>query len=65
MVYLIGAGAGDVGLLTLKACELLRAADVVIYDRLIDDTLINYCAGAKKNLRRAQCLNVVNIFGDD
>ena len=48
MVYLVGAGAGDVGLLTLKACELLQAADVVIYDRLIDDTLLNFCAGAKK-----------------
>lgn len=48
MVYLIGAGPGDVGLLTLKACGLLQAADVVIYDRLIDDTLLNLCAGAKK-----------------
>ncbi|MCR5834164.1 MAG: uroporphyrinogen-III C-methyltransferase [Selenomonadaceae bacterium] len=48
MVYLVGAGAGDVGLLTLKACEILRAADVVIYDRLADDTILNFCADAKK-----------------
>ncbi|MBR0061496.1 MAG: uroporphyrinogen-III C-methyltransferase, partial [Selenomonadaceae bacterium] len=48
MVYLVGAGAGDIGLLTLKSCEILSAADVVIYDRLADDELLKLCAGAKK-----------------
>ncbi len=48
MVYLIGAGAGDVGLLTLKAAEVLQAADVVIYDRLADDEILKFCAAAKK-----------------
>ena len=48
MVYLVGAGAGDVGLLTCKAAELLRAADVVIYDRLADDAILNLCPHAKK-----------------
>lgn len=48
MVYLVGAGAGDVGLLTLKARDVLQAADVVIYDRLADDEILNFCAGAKK-----------------
>ena len=48
MVCLIGAGPGNVGLLTLKARELLQAADVVIYDRLADDAILNFCAGAKK-----------------
>ena len=48
MVYLVGAGAGDFGLLTLKARDVLQAADVVIYDRLADDELLNLCAGAKK-----------------
>lgn len=48
MIYLVGAGAGDIGLLTLKAREVLEIADVVIYDRLADDEILNFCAGAKK-----------------
>ena len=42
MVYLIGAGPGDAGLLTVKAKEILEAAEVVIYDKLANEKILDY-----------------------
>ena len=47
-VSIIGAGPGDPGLITLKAVEALRLADVVIYDNLVNEELLKY---ARANAR--------------
>jgi len=49
-VYLVGAGPGDPGLLTVRGDELLRRADVVIYDRLSVATFLDLAPPAAERI---------------
>jgi uroporphyrin-III C-methyltransferase len=48
-VYIVGAGPGDPELITVKALNKLKLADIVVYDRLISNELLSVCkTGCKK-----------------
>jgi uroporphyrinogen III methyltransferase/synthase len=49
-VYLVGAGPGDPGLLTLRAAEVLARADVVVYDRLSVSSLLDLAPGTAERI---------------
>lgn len=47
-VYLVGAGPGDLGLITVKGLDLVRKADIIVYDALANPALLNECPNAEK-----------------
>ena len=50
-VYLVGAGPGDPGLLTVKGKELLKAAEVVIYDALVKPDILKWAKAGNLKIR--------------
>ncbi len=49
-VYLVGAGPGDSGLITVKGKRCLQQADVVLYDRLCNPALLGYVSPAAEQI---------------
>ena len=41
-VYIVGAGPGDPGLLTINGLDSLKSADVILFDRLVDDSVLDF-----------------------
>ena len=60
-LYLVGAGPGDPQLMTLRACELVRRADVVICDRLVYGAL-KTSLGREDIIRRPEHQHEVNAM---
>lgn len=54
-VYLVGAGPGDPGLLTVRGVECLAQADLVLYDGLVNPVLLKYA--------RARCERTARVGG--
>ncbi|MGQ0772169.1 MAG: uroporphyrinogen-III C-methyltransferase [Nitrososphaerota archaeon] len=59
VVYLVGAGPGDPKLITLRAVELIKKADVVLYDRLVSKKIISMIP------KKTQKIYVGREVGDD
>ncbi len=49
-VYLVGAGPGDPGLISVKGLECIRKAEVIIYDRLLDEQLLDSASPAAERI---------------
>lgn len=50
IVYLVGAGPGDPGLITVKGCDCLRLADVVVYDYLANPCFLEQAPAAAERI---------------
>ncbi|MGB9692591.1 MAG: uroporphyrinogen-III C-methyltransferase, partial [Candidatus Sumerlaeaceae bacterium] len=57
-VYLVGAGPGDVGLISKRAMRCLAEAQVVVYDHLANPALLTSCA------EQAELIYVGKMAGD-
>jgi len=68
-VILVGAGPGDPGLLTLRAVEALKSADIVVHDGLIDPRVLDYAPAyaqrisvAKQRARHTLSQDAINAL---
>ncbi|MFA8438093.1 uroporphyrinogen-III C-methyltransferase [Pueribacillus sp. YX66] len=58
-VYIVGAGPGDPELITVKGLRAIQEADVILYDRLINNDLLGY---AKRSAELIYCGKLPNYY---
>jgi uroporphyrinogen III methyltransferase / synthase len=64
-VHLVGAGPGDPGLLTVRALEVLRRADLVVYDRLSQESLLDLAPEGAERLDVGKAPGHVRLEQDE
>ena len=64
-VHLVGAGPGDPGLLTVRALDVLRRADVVVYDRLSQESLLDLAPPGAERIDVGKAPGHVRLSQDD
>src|SRR5438477_2066212 len=64
-VYLVGAGPGDPGLLTVRGAEVLARADVVVYDRLSVASLLDLVPPAAERISVGKTPRGPSVSQDD
>jgi len=64
-VFLVGAGPGDPGLLTVRAAAVLAAADVVVYDRLSAESLLDLAPATAERISVGKAPGRADMTQDD
>jgi uroporphyrinogen III methyltransferase/synthase len=64
-VYLVGAGPGDPGLITVRGAELLRSCEVVVYDRLANSKLLELVPPAAERIFVGKAPGAVEMAQDE
>ncbi len=64
-VTLVGAGTGDVGLITIKGFNALKASDVVVYDRLVGDDILKLIPENAEKINVGKCSGNHNVPQED
>ncbi|OGH98846.1 MAG: uroporphyrinogen-III C-methyltransferase [Candidatus Melainabacteria bacterium GWF2_32_7] len=64
-VYLLGAGPGDEGLITVKGLECIKNADVIVYDNLVNENLLSFAKDSVEKIYVGKKINQHTLVQDE